>query len=1738
MIPLSMPCLPSQHVDRGAPAQRNRAVRGITGLLLGLLALPAMAQVSLTTLDVAYTQDFNSLPNSGAGNSWTNNPAGPNPMLGWHAIREIPADTEVAVATIDAGAGGSNSGQLYSFGTGAATDRALGTVGSNTSGHFYYGVRLKNDTGATITSLDISYFGEQWRNGGNTTSHTATFSYVTRTAPYTGSLAEFKALGTSVADLNFTGPIATASTAAVDGNVAGRSPVALSDTLEGLNVLPGDEIFLRWSDLNQSGNDHGLAIDDISITPHGSTPLPALSVDNVSHDEGNAGPTIYTFTVSLSAPAPVGGVTFDIDTADDSAESGTDYVAFSDTVTILENADTATFDVTVNGDTTLEADENFLVNISGITGASNTTASATGTIANDDAGAVLGITDASVAEGSGGGTTPLTFTVTLSEPAPIGGVGFTINTDDIAVGAGFALAGNDYTAQVDVDHTIPAGDDEYQFSVLVAADTNFEPNETFNVILSDVTNAVGGATVTGTITNDDVEPATPIHDVQGNGAATPIPGATVTIEGVVIGDYQTQGTGQLRGFFVQEETTDEDADPNTSEGIFVFCSSCPTAVAEGQVVRVTGAVSEFNGSTQITASSAPSVTITNAGNNLAQVTPATIDLPIIGDVNAYHEARESMLVTYSDTLKVSEYFQLARYGTITLFAGDRPRQFTADNAPSVPGLTAHLAELATRRVILDDTDNGDNGVLNLPDGFEAIFHPQANGGFGVGTQGTDFFRGGDEVANLTGVLHWSFAGTGSVDAWRIRPTAAAPVTFTAANQRPATAPVVGGAIKAAGANVLNYFSTVDAGPNICGPGANQDCRGADSTAELIRQRERTSIVLCGLDADVTGLIEIENHASGAALLDLIAAVNARCGDGHDYALAGSPNAVGTDAIRVALIYRTGVLAPVGGLQTDTDSIHDRPPNAQTFDVVDATNPAFGERFTAVVNHFKSKGSCPGPGVDADQGDGQGCWASKRTQQAERLTSWIESTVITAAGDPDVLVLGDLNSNAAEDPIVALEDAGYTDLMLLVDGDEAYSYLFDGQLGHLDYALASDTLLGQVAGMAPWHINADEAPVLDYNDTVLDSPGEANTFDRKPDGSALVPPRLLFQPETPYRGADHDPVLVGLFPIINADVGIAIADAPDPVTAGTQLVYTVTVDNAGPDTAEDVEWSGTLPTDTTFVSLSPDAGCVVPAVGETGDVSCSIASLPVGDAQFTLTVAVDEAVAQGTVLDFTVAVVSGSVDGNDLNDDATAGTTVNEAPEGLLAIDPASVDFGDAIVGDTSSTVFVTLSNDGDATLEITALTTATSPFARAGGTCSEMLPIAIAAGDDCTIGYTFTPTVTGAANLDVSVTADVPGSGVIALSGNGLPVPQGLLVVAPASLDFGDVVEGDTSATMFVTVSNDGDATLTVSPDAAATPFARVDGTCSTNASFNLAAGDDCTIGYAFSPFEEGTPDQTITFATTAPVSGTGTVVLSGVGLPGPEGHLVISPSEVPFGDVGVGDTSATLFVNFTNDGDASLSIDALGTANAPFARADGGNCPSDLPIVLGVGQSCTIGYTFSPTVTGPANQQIIVSAPTKSAHTKGTNGFTLSGNGVLEADVSVTIDDGREVVGSGETLDYLIVVSNATGPSTATVTVEDVLPATLSDGIWDCIATGVGASCGSGTGDTLTDVATLPAGSFVTYVFSATVQPGSEGLTIENEASATVDVGVDDPNLLNNVATDSNLVENPIFDDGFETID
>jgi predicted extracellular nuclease len=585
-----------------------------------------------------------------------------------------------------------------------------------------------------------------------------------------------------------------------------------------------------------------------------------------------------------------------------------------------------------------------------------------------------------------------------------------------------------------------------------------------------------------------------IHEVQGSGSASPLVGNTVIIEGIVVGDFQNGGSGtngDLNGFFVQEEDADADGDPLTSEGIFVFDGSSPAVnVANGDLVQVIGQVSEFNGLTEITSSTG--VTVISSGNPLPTAASVTLPVSSLDDFEKY----EGMAVTFPQALYISEYFNFDRFGEVVLTT-DRQFQPTAVYEPGSTDASNLALANSLSRITLDDGRSNQN-----PD---PAIHP--NGGiFDL----TNLFRGGDTVQNVTGVMDFAFG------LYRIQPTQGA--DYASVNPRPAQPEDVGGTVKVASFNVLNYFTTLDDGVNdICGPLQNQECRGADDANEFTRQRDKIIAALTGINADVVGLIEIENYPGDVPTADLVSGLNDVMGSGtYNYIATG---AIGADAIRVAFIYKPASVSPLGAYAVLDSSVDprflddfNRPALAQTF-----LDNSSGGIFTVAVNHLKSKGSDCNAVGDPDTGDGSGNCNLTRTAAAEALVDWL-ATDPTGSGDSDFLIIGDLNSYDKEDPIDAILQGAddtlgtlddYTDLIFQFIGEFAYSYLFDGQLGYLDHALANAGLTDQVTGVTIWHINADEPDLIDYDTSFKQDAQDA-----------------IYAPDA-YRSSDHDPVIIGL-----------------------------------------------------------------------------------------------------------------------------------------------------------------------------------------------------------------------------------------------------------------------------------------------------------------------------------------------------------------------------------------------------------------------------------------------------------------------------------------------------------------------------------------------------------------------------------------------------------------------------------
>lgn len=572
--------------------------------------------------------------------------------------------------------------------------------------------------------------------------------------------------------------------------------------------------------------------------------------------------------------------------------------------------------------------------------------------------------------------------------------------------------------------------------------------------------------------------ATLIGAIQGSGGVSPLSGTVQHVEAVVSADFQ--GSANLNGFFVQQANNETDANPATSEGLFV-ASSVP--VNAGDRVHIVGTVTETYNMTRL--ENVTSVDVCSSGNPLPAA--ASVNLPFDNAGND-PEHWEGMLIQLPQSLTVTENYNLARYGELLLSSGGRlltPTQIAA------PGQAANeaAAQNLLNQLLVDDGSNTQN-----PD---PVIYPQP-----AGLSAADTLRSGYTVAGATGVLTYDFG------VYRLQPTQ--PLAFVADNARTAAPGLSSlGSLKIASFNVLNYFNGNGLG------GGFPTARGANTLAEFNRQRDKIIPAIHALDADVIGLMEIENdgYGSSSAIADLVNGLNQLAGAGSYAYINPGLAQVGTDQIAVGIIYKPAKVTPTGPVAILDSSVNpqfidtkNRPTLAQTF-----LDKASNKLLTVAVNHLKSKGSACDDVNDLDIGDGQGNCNLTRTNAAQALATWLSADP-THGGAASALIIGDLNSYAQEDPITALKNGGYHNLLeSLVGNQAAYSYVFDGAAGYLDHALANATLASQVKGIAEWHINADEPRALDYN-TEFKTIGQVGSF----------------YAADAYRSSDHDPLLIKLF----------------------------------------------------------------------------------------------------------------------------------------------------------------------------------------------------------------------------------------------------------------------------------------------------------------------------------------------------------------------------------------------------------------------------------------------------------------------------------------------------------------------------------------------------------------------------------------------------------------------------------
>ncbi len=593
---------------------------------------------------------------------------------------------------------------------------------------------------------------------------------------------------------------------------------------------------------------------------------------------------------------------------------------------------------------------------------------------------------------------------------------------------------------------------------------------------------------------------TSVYNIQGSGSASILTGTVVTTEGIVTGDFQ--GTTQLNGFYIQDTTGD--ANSNTSDGIFVFNTSFNVNV--GDYVRLTGTVDEFFNLTELKTVTA--LTVLSSGNNLMQ--PVNINLPVaaITDLENY----EGMLVKFPQTLTATETFTLGRFGEVSLSVGgrifnptnsidpnDNPAFGTSSSGTSnVAAVTAQQDLNNRSRILLDDGSSVQNPSI-VP-----FLNPADT-----------TLRIGSTINNLTGVLDFAFSN------YRLQPTVTPSFNYA---PRPAVPAVGNSNVKMAVFNVLNYFNGDGLG------GGFPTARGADSFSEFTRQRTKIITAISSLNADAVGLIEIENDGDGpqSAIADLVNGLNAVMG-ANTYSYIADPTGVngntGSDAIKMAIIYKPSILTPVGASKADINAVHNRPPVAQTF-IVNTNN----EKFTFIVNHFKSKSCTGASGANTDQLDGQGCYNASRKLQAQALLVFIDS-LQSNTSDADVITVGDYNAYEQEDPMDILQAGGLVNILT-----GTYSYVFDGQSGSLDHALVTSSLVSNVSGAAKWHINADEPTAKSYD-------------------QQFNPP-YVYSADA-FRSSDHDPVLIGLM-LGNIAPSVSITSPVSPASYGAGSTIEVAV----------------------------------------------------------------------------------------------------------------------------------------------------------------------------------------------------------------------------------------------------------------------------------------------------------------------------------------------------------------------------------------------------------------------------------------------------------------------------------------------------------------------------------------------------------------------------------------------------
>ncbi len=736
---------------------------------------------------------------------------------------------------------------------------------------------------------------------------------------------------------------------------------------------------------------------------------PTLSINDVSQVEGNSGTSNFTFTVSLSAPAPVGGVSFDINSADGTATLGdSDYLSIGQSgVTIAEGASSRDFMIAVNGDATDEADETFLVNLTNVVGATVADAQGQATIVNDDAStAVLSISNPTPAPEGNTGITSQIITASLSF-AVASDVVFNVTTAD-GTASGSAV---DYLTQSALEYTIPAGQTSVQIPVGIVGDTIDEADETYTLTIASSSPLVtlGTSVATATITDDDL-PITAIHAIQGNGAASPLATQAVRTAGNVVTNVGPAG------FTIQTPDADVDADPLTSQGVYVFTTSAPTyddgaPVQVGDEVSVLGTAIEFFTMTEVSVTSTrnatnsitvtatgeplPTAMVFSSGSGLPSTDPAALSC---GTSN--FECYEGMLISIpaGRVSSGNQRFSTDLFGEVYI----DPR---GSNSLREPG------------VRFGSTTSATNAAAGVWDGNPEVLEMDTD--FMIPTNAGVEFVGGTQFS-ATGTIGFDF---GDYEFW--------PTTLTITpetNVAPRPVPLAGATDMTIGSfNVLRLCDAIDDR----GTGTIEFTCYSDT---IVQETDpvRVSLKLAQLSAyirevlrspDVLGVQEVEKLSILTLLANQIhsdggPAYQAYLVEGNDPGGIDVGYLVNPDRVQSVNVVSMQEGETWNDPSSGVTELHDHPPLLLTGEFTGVANQALP--FMVINNHTKSRS-----GVDTSDANGERNRA-KRFLQAKSIATLVQAiqTDELTAQIP-LIVVGDHNAYQFTD--------GYADVVGLIAG---------------------------------------------------------------------------------------------------------------------------------------------------------------------------------------------------------------------------------------------------------------------------------------------------------------------------------------------------------------------------------------------------------------------------------------------------------------------------------------------------------------------------------------------------------------------------------------------------------------------------------------------------------------------------------------------------------------------------------